>query len=187
MQCPHISWLARLDQYPAVCCIETVCRQKILHIYYKLYLPQWHRQKLHITVIIFFLSSFFLSLIINLEYFVLRPDLTIDLHACWFFCSLKKRMLQKSKYFNQNKRRKMSRFNKIARKSYQIMLAKRMKINVKMTESECIPLSRVILSWGLTVTIFWLHNLRHEHFLTAGNGWLSRNLRRIINWHFSCM
>lgn len=100
---------------------------------------------------------------------------------------IKKRMLQKSKYFNQNKRRKMSRSNKIARKSYQIMLAKRMKINVKMTESECIPLSRVILSWGLTVTIFWLHNLRHEHFLTAGNGWLSRNLRRIINWHFSCM
>lgn len=28
---------------------------------------------------------------------MLRPDLTIDLHVCWFFCSLKKRMLQKSK------------------------------------------------------------------------------------------
>lgn len=70
------------------------------YIYYKLYLPQWHRQKLHITVIIFFLSSFFLSLIINLEYFVLRPDLTIDLHACWFFCSLKKECYKKVNKLN---------------------------------------------------------------------------------------
>lgn len=184
MQCPHISRLARLDQYPAVCCIETVCRQKILHIYYKLYLPQWHRQKLHITVIIFFLSSFF-----NYQFGIFCFKTRFDNRStCMLILLLiKKRMLQKSKYFNQNKRRKMSRSNKIARKSYQIMLAKRMKINVKLTESECIPLSRVILSWGLTVTIFWLHNLRNAHFLTAGNGWLSRNLRRIINWHFSCM
>lgn len=60
-----------------------------------------------------------------------------------------------------------------------------MRINVESTESDCIPLSRVKLSWGLTVTIFWLHNLHGEkYFLQLEMDDFSQNLRWIINWHF---
>lgn len=61
MQCPHISWFARLDQYQAVCCIAIHGRRTAFKK--KLYLPH---HKHNIPLWSFFFLSFFLSLINNL-------------------------------------------------------------------------------------------------------------------------